>query len=94
MYRKLIEVARRASEHAHCPYSNFSVGAAVLTFEDRIHIGCNIENYGLSQTIHAEEVAVVNAIADGALTRARAAGLDHFRFLQAIAVYIPECPAP
>lgn len=94
LYRELIEAARRTSEHAYRPYSNFAVGAAVLTFDDRIYVGCNVENYGLTPTVHAEQVAVCSAVAEGALTRARAAGLDQFRFLRAIAVYIPECPAP
>ena len=93
-YRKLIEAAKAASQLAYCPYSQYSVGAAVLTFDGRTYVGCNVENAGYTQTKHAEEVAVTSAIADGALKRAEAAGLTQFQFIKAIAVYAPKGSDP
>ncbi|MGI6344428.1 MAG: cytidine deaminase [Bacillota bacterium] len=62
---KLIEAAQAARQHAYAPYSNYRVGAAVLTASGRIYSGCNIENASYSMTICAERVAVATAIAAG-----------------------------
>ncbi|XP_048480469.1 cytidine deaminase [Plutella xylostella] len=63
------ELLRRAAEarlRAYCPYSNFSVGAAILTERDgRVYTGCNIENAALSPSICAERAAVPKAVSDG-----------------------------
>jgi cytidine deaminase len=93
-YRKLIAAAKQAAELAYRPYSKFNVGAAVLTFDGRIYVGCNVENCGYTQTKHAEEVAVCNAIADGALKRAHDAGLTQFDFIKAVAVHAPKGDSP
>lgn len=61
----LIEAAQKAREHAYVPYSNFAVGAAVLTDDDQIFEGCNIENGSYSMTICAERVAMFGAILAG-----------------------------
>lgn len=64
--RKLIETAKRARERAYCPYSRFPVGAAILTDENRIFFGANVENASYGLTICAERVAIANAVTRGA----------------------------
>ena len=58
----LIVRARQAAKRAHCPYSNFHVGAAVRCDDGSVIDGCNVENatYGLS--ICAERVPLFTAI--------------------------------
>lgn len=60
--QKLIRVAAQAASNAYAPYSQFHVGAAVLTATGKIFAGCNVENasYGLSMC--AERNAIANAI--------------------------------
>jgi cytidine deaminase len=62
---RMLGIARAASERAYAPYSKFSVGAALLDEQWRIHDGCNVENssYGLSMC--AERVAVGKLICAG-----------------------------
>jgi len=86
-YGKLIEAAKEASKLAYCPYSSYPVGAAILTFDGVIYSGCNVENCSLTQTIHAEQTALVRAIADGAIQRATAKGVSQLKFIEAIAVH-------
>ncbi len=61
----LLEEARRAAKNAHAPYSNFSVGAAILLRDDRIVTGCNVENASFGLTICAERTAATRAIVQG-----------------------------
>ena len=59
---RLIQTATQAMDNAYAPYSQFKVGAAVLTSTGEIFAGCNVENasYGLSMC--AERNAIANAI--------------------------------
>ena len=61
----LLTAALAAREHAHAPFSNFRVGAALEDFSGRIHTGCNVENATYGLTICAERVAVFKAISEG-----------------------------
>jgi len=65
LYRKLLEHAFKATKYSYAPYSNFKVGAAILTNEMDVIIGCNVENasYGLSNC--AERTAVFKAVSMG-----------------------------
>jgi cytidine deaminase len=57
--------AREASAFAYCPYSEFRVGAAVLTGDGLIVSGCNVENVSYGLSICAERVAIFQAVATG-----------------------------
>ena len=61
---KLIEKAREAMLSSYSPYSNFRVGAALLTKSGKIYMGCNIEN-GAYSPCCAERVAFYKAISEG-----------------------------
>ena len=64
--RELIRLAMEARMRSYSPYSGFSVGAALLTGDGRVYLGCNIENAAYSPTVCAERVAFFKAISDGA----------------------------
>ena len=64
-WRELQSAARGVREKAWAPYSHYQVGAAVLTSDGRIVVGCNVENASYGLTICAERVAVCTAVAQG-----------------------------
>ncbi len=63
--RELLSKAIEARERSYCPYSNISVGAALLTKSGKIYLGQNIENASFSPTVCAERVAFFKAISEG-----------------------------
>lgn len=65
MREKLIESAIEARRWAYAPYSNYAVGAALLTESGKIYDGVNIENAAYPTTICAERVAVFKAVSEG-----------------------------
>ena len=62
---KWIDAAFEAREKAYAPYSNFAVGAALITKEGKIYKGCNIENASFGATNCAERTAFFKAISEG-----------------------------
>lgn len=64
--RSLLEAAQKVSERAYAPFSKFFVGAAILTSDGKVYVGCNVENSSYGMTNCAERTAIFTAIADGA----------------------------
>lgn len=61
----LIQKALEARQRAYAPYSQFKVGAALLTASGKVFTGCNIENSSFGLTICAERTALFKAISEG-----------------------------
>jgi cytidine deaminase len=64
-YKSLTEKAREAKSRALPTYSNFKVGAALVTEDDKIYTGCNIESSSYSLTMCAERTSIFKAISEG-----------------------------
>ncbi|MCR4904878.1 MAG: cytidine deaminase [Clostridiales bacterium] len=62
---ELIALAAEMTRHSYAPYSHFHVGAALLSRDGRVWMGCNIENAAFGPTVCAERVAFFSAIRDG-----------------------------
>lgn len=62
---ELMKHAKDALENAYAPYSNFFVGAALLTESGKIYKGCNIENASFGATNCAERTAIFKAVSEG-----------------------------
>ena len=64
-YKLLIEKAKEASLNTYSPYSSFPVGAALLTKDNKIYKGANIENASFGLTNCAERTCLFSAYTDG-----------------------------
>jgi cytidine deaminase len=64
-YKTLAHKAVEAKVNALPPYSNFYVGAALLTTDDKVYTGCNVENSTFGLTLCAERTAIFKAISEG-----------------------------
>lgn len=63
--KELMIAANEARKFAYTPYSNFKVGAALLTKSGKLYTGCNIENSSYTPTVCAERTAVFKAVSEG-----------------------------
>jgi cytidine deaminase len=61
----LVEKAIEARSKAYVPYSKFQVGAAIITSNDTLYLGCNIENASYGLTNCAERTAIFKAVSEG-----------------------------
>lgn len=64
-YKQLVREAYEAQKFAYAPYSNWVVGAALLTKEGKIYHGCNVENSTFSPSNCAERTAIFKAVSEG-----------------------------
>lgn len=62
---ELVASAFKGRKSAYAPYSGYEVGAAVLDEQDRVHVGCNVENSSFGATICAERAAVTRMVSEG-----------------------------
>lgn len=62
---KWIEIAQDACKNAHVPYSKFPVGACLVTEDDKVFTGVNIENASFGLTNCAERTAIFKAVSEG-----------------------------
>ena len=62
---QLMQCAVEARKKSYSPYSQFKVGAALLTKSGKVYTGCNVENAAYSPTNCAERTAVFKAVSEG-----------------------------
>ncbi|XP_069803296.1 cytidine deaminase [Dendropsophus ebraccatus] len=65
LIQKLVQKSHEAKAFAHCPYSKFPVGAALLDQDGRIFLGCNVENACYTLGTCAERTAIQTAVCQG-----------------------------
>lgn len=63
--RKLLQRARESRKDAYCPYSSYSVGAIISTHDSEVFTGHNIEFVTYTNTLHAEQAALAEAVKNG-----------------------------
>ncbi len=61
----LIQQAIEAQKRSYSPYSEYKVGAALMTKDGKVFTGCNVENAVYGEAICAERTAVVKAVSEG-----------------------------
>lgn len=61
----LIKECTKAKDNSYSPYSKFRVGAALLTDDNTVFTGCNVENASYGLSICAERTAIVKAVSSG-----------------------------
>lgn len=64
-YSLLIREALKARENAYAPYSKFKVGSAILSSDNKIYTGCNVENASFGATNCAERTAIFKGVSEG-----------------------------
>ena len=62
---ELIDLAVKTSENAYVPYSHFPIGAVLVTAEEKIYTGVNVENASFGLTNCGERTAIFKAVSEG-----------------------------
>ncbi|CAN9512360.1 unnamed protein product [Ophioblennius macclurei] len=65
MVKTLVLRSQEAKKQAYCPYSKFRVGAALLTVDNDVITGCNVENACYNLGVCAERNAISKAVSEG-----------------------------
>ena len=65
MWEELIQKAMEQLKYSYAPYSDFKVGAALLSADGRIFTGCNVENAAYTPSNCAERTAFFKAVSQG-----------------------------
>ncbi|MBE6731367.1 MAG: cytidine deaminase [Ruminococcaceae bacterium] len=89
-FKELIKKAINARNYAYIPYSNFAVGAALLTESGKIYDGSNIENASFTPTNCAERTAVFKAVSEGE-RKFKAIAVVGGKANESISEYITPC---
>lgn len=64
-YQELVNKAIEAKQNSYSPFSKFKVGAALLTENNKLYTGVNIENSSYGLTVCAERTAIFKAVSEG-----------------------------
>lgn len=99
-WQDLVAAAETIASHAYAPYSNFKVGAALLTDDRIVYAGCNVENASYGLCLCAERAAIAQAVAAGKrnfaaiaiVTPGQTPGLPCGMCLQVMAEFCRELP--
>ena len=62
---ELIDLAVKTSENAYVPYSRFPIGTVLVTAEEKIYTGVNVENASFGLTNCGERTAIFKAVSEG-----------------------------
>ena len=63
--QKLIDMAISVQKNSYAPYSGITVGAVLLTADNKVFLGCNVENASYGASICAERTAILKAVSEG-----------------------------
>ncbi len=63
--KDLVNAAKEAMKNSYSPYSDFKVGAALLSKDGKVYKGCNIENAAYGPSNCAERTAIFKAVSEG-----------------------------
>jgi cytidine deaminase len=85
--KTLLDAAKAVKMNAYAPYSNFHVGAALMTDSGKIYTGCNVENTSYGLTICAERNAIFKMVADGE------SKISHILVIGDTDEFLPPCGA-